>query len=163
MFLMGPVKQLKRMCDKTRALATIIMIVSAQTNSWFFFSSWFQTTDTQETSKHLQGKSYNKWYRKPWPWKYDDMNQDIKLSTLCSRDFCSLFNNNGSWLILILQFSFCGRWKRNICCNMWQNKKVNHKDKAQKCGLTLILIQKESIKSFNRFQHLFQWINAWLS
>lgn len=26
MFLMGPVKQLKRMCDKTRALATIIMI-----------------------------------------------------------------------------------------------------------------------------------------
>lgn len=28
MFLMGPVKQLKRMCDKTRALATAIMIVS---------------------------------------------------------------------------------------------------------------------------------------
>lgn len=28
MFLMGPVKQLKRMCDKTRALATTIMIVS---------------------------------------------------------------------------------------------------------------------------------------
>uniref|UniRef100_A0A3Q2Y053 Vesicle transport protein n=1 Tax=Hippocampus comes TaxID=109280 RepID=A0A3Q2Y053_HIPCM len=27
MFLMGPVKQLKRMCDKTRALATTIMIV----------------------------------------------------------------------------------------------------------------------------------------
>ncbi|XP_068615499.1 vesicle transport protein SFT2B-like isoform X2 [Brachionichthys hirsutus] len=26
MFLMGPVKQLKRMCDKTRALATTIMI-----------------------------------------------------------------------------------------------------------------------------------------
>ncbi|XP_061743946.1 vesicle transport protein SFT2B-like isoform X3 [Nerophis ophidion] len=26
MFLMGPVKQLKRMCDKTRALATAIMI-----------------------------------------------------------------------------------------------------------------------------------------
>lgn len=30
MFLMGPLKQLKRMCDKTRALATTIMIVSAQ-------------------------------------------------------------------------------------------------------------------------------------
>lgn len=30
MFLMGPVKQLKRMCDKTRALATTIMIVSTQ-------------------------------------------------------------------------------------------------------------------------------------
>lgn len=27
MFLMGPVKQLKRMCDKTRALATTIMLV----------------------------------------------------------------------------------------------------------------------------------------
>uniref|UniRef100_A0A673KGL6 Vesicle transport protein n=1 Tax=Sinocyclocheilus rhinocerous TaxID=307959 RepID=A0A673KGL6_9TELE len=27
MFLMGPVKQLKRMCDKTRAFATIVMIV----------------------------------------------------------------------------------------------------------------------------------------
>ncbi|KAI5097466.1 hypothetical protein C0J45_12775, partial [Silurus meridionalis] len=26
MFLMGPLKQLKRMCDKTRALATAIMI-----------------------------------------------------------------------------------------------------------------------------------------
>uniref|UniRef100_A0A3Q1ETZ9 Vesicle transport protein n=1 Tax=Acanthochromis polyacanthus TaxID=80966 RepID=A0A3Q1ETZ9_9TELE len=35
MFLMGPVKQLKRMCDKTRALATTIMLVSAQkSNSW---------------------------------------------------------------------------------------------------------------------------------
>uniref|UniRef100_A0A3B3UH64 Vesicle transport protein n=1 Tax=Poecilia latipinna TaxID=48699 RepID=A0A3B3UH64_9TELE len=29
MFLMGPMKQLKRMCDKTRALATTIMIVRA--------------------------------------------------------------------------------------------------------------------------------------
>uniref|UniRef100_A0A8D3BBT8 Vesicle transport protein n=1 Tax=Scophthalmus maximus TaxID=52904 RepID=A0A8D3BBT8_SCOMX len=28
MFLMGPLKQLKRMCDKTRALATAIMIVT---------------------------------------------------------------------------------------------------------------------------------------
>ncbi len=28
MFLMGPLKQLKRMCDKTRAFATIVMIVS---------------------------------------------------------------------------------------------------------------------------------------
>lgn len=28
MFLMGPVKQLKRMCDKTRAFATTVMIVS---------------------------------------------------------------------------------------------------------------------------------------
>uniref|UniRef100_A0A3Q0QTB9 Vesicle transport protein n=1 Tax=Amphilophus citrinellus TaxID=61819 RepID=A0A3Q0QTB9_AMPCI len=28
MFLMGPMKQLKRMCDKTRALATTIMLVS---------------------------------------------------------------------------------------------------------------------------------------
>lgn len=27
MFLMGPLKQVKRMCDKTRALATAIMIV----------------------------------------------------------------------------------------------------------------------------------------
>ncbi|RXN03389.1 vesicle transport SFT2B-like protein [Labeo rohita] len=26
MFLMGPVKQLKRMCDKTRAFATVVMI-----------------------------------------------------------------------------------------------------------------------------------------
>lgn len=30
MFLMGPLKQLKRMCDKTRALATTIMIVSTK-------------------------------------------------------------------------------------------------------------------------------------
>lgn len=30
MFLMGPMKQLKRMCDKTRALATTIMLVSAK-------------------------------------------------------------------------------------------------------------------------------------
>uniref|UniRef100_A0A3P9D1C0 Vesicle transport protein n=1 Tax=Maylandia zebra TaxID=106582 RepID=A0A3P9D1C0_9CICH len=30
MFLMGPMKQLKRMCDKTRALATTLMLVSAK-------------------------------------------------------------------------------------------------------------------------------------
>ncbi|XP_051986917.1 SFT2 domain containing 2a [Xyrauchen texanus] len=27
MFLMGPIKQLKRMCDKTRAFATVVMII----------------------------------------------------------------------------------------------------------------------------------------
>uniref|UniRef100_A0A3B3UH06 Vesicle transport protein n=1 Tax=Poecilia latipinna TaxID=48699 RepID=A0A3B3UH06_9TELE len=36
MFLMGPMKQLKRMCDKTRALATTIMI------SLIVFFSFFQ-------------------------------------------------------------------------------------------------------------------------
>uniref|UniRef100_A0A3Q3M0W7 Vesicle transport protein n=1 Tax=Mastacembelus armatus TaxID=205130 RepID=A0A3Q3M0W7_9TELE len=37
MFLMGPMKQLKRMCDKTRALATTIMIVSPFTAAISFF------------------------------------------------------------------------------------------------------------------------------
>jgi len=32
MFLMGPLKQLKRMCDKSRALATGIMIVRIHTH-----------------------------------------------------------------------------------------------------------------------------------
>uniref|UniRef100_A0A3B5LT93 Vesicle transport protein n=1 Tax=Xiphophorus couchianus TaxID=32473 RepID=A0A3B5LT93_9TELE len=36
MFLMGPMKQLKRMCDKTRALATTIMLVRVI----FFVFQW---------------------------------------------------------------------------------------------------------------------------
>ncbi len=33
MFLMGPIKQLKRMCDKTRFFATAVMLVSAEQSS----------------------------------------------------------------------------------------------------------------------------------
>lgn len=44
MFLMGPLKQLKRMCDKTRALATAIMIVSAQTYIAFSFPFLYSST-----------------------------------------------------------------------------------------------------------------------
>lgn len=35
LFLMGPMKQLKRMCDKTRALATTIMLVSKRCSDTF--------------------------------------------------------------------------------------------------------------------------------